>query len=532
MSEVVHKNAADSYGAVAKQQAATGTKSDTLLTPFRNYNNYVKKALVQQAMSVLIEPSTPLPLITEQTDIDQSLHQRLLRGFQQKHDSNKEEVDGFSVLDIASGRGGDLNKWLYGQHPPVSSSVVNSRSRAKDRATRAPLFRKKDIEAATTISPTSLSTSWECCAPKEHPVYVANVTSVDISPGAVEIGLERFRNIITVDVAPGTKTHDSMVKNFREGRELPPAQFFVSNCLSPVFWPSVTPTCTHLTSVSSQATSSNGVVDTRLKQSIPDVCDTIFDVRSCILTKLRPSTTLSNHETTSSASSATPVFPFDIISVQFAFHYACETFASIQANLAGMYSTLVAGKPASSVGGVVPRGVLVLTTVDAVAITKRLRGAYKEQCESLRSSESQGAVVTKEKAVTEVTYTSKLFSLTLPICTPEIEKVLSCDNELTLPLGTRYHFKLEGHVDCDEFVVPYADLVRAATTDCSSGSADTCATANSFALLDSHSFIDSKQYLHEFNTTPKYKRQMDGKSLEADDLDLIGIYRTYVFGAY
>lgn len=523
MSDTVHKNAADSYGVVAKQQAATGTKSDVLLTPFRNYNNYVKKSIIQRSMGALVENMGTVVLNGAN---DQRLVSRLLMGFLQSGtNSVNEVVDGFSVLDIASGRGGDLQKWLYGQYPDVATVAAANKNKKTPEQIIPPFVAKDDGNGGEN----PMMRNWSSNIPKDAPVFVSNVASVDISAGAVEVALERYKQTATVDVVPGTAIHDSMVKDLRGGRELPSAQFFVSNCLSPAFW-----SCAQNNNDTTTPVEYSGTFSTKVPtlQTAPHPCTSVGEVRQASL-KFRAGGERQSHAQ----------IPVDIISVQFAFHYACETMASMQANLTGMLATLVAGKPKSNS---LPRGVLVLTTVDASAITAKLREAYRTQMSS-QSNVSSASADVDGSSPTSVTYKSKLFSLELPIVSAEIRRVLEAfplpskkgDNEAplaVLPLGTRYHFKLEGHVDCDEYAVPYDDLIRAATTGCNlhldNPSTEDESSPLNFALLESHSFVDQKAYLHTFNSTPKYKRQMNGKSLDEGDLDLIGIYRTYIFVAH
>jgi mRNA (guanine-N7-)-methyltransferase len=74
----VHQQAASAYDRITKQHADEDIEA---VVPYRHFNNYIKKSLIQYASGLQI-PS------------------RLA-------------ASGFSVLDLASGRGGDVGKWLF-----------------------------------------------------------------------------------------------------------------------------------------------------------------------------------------------------------------------------------------------------------------------------------------------------------------------------------------------------------------------------------------------------------------------------------
>lgn len=74
----VHQQAASAYDRITKQHADEDIEA---VVPYRHFNNYIKKTLIQYASGLQI-PS-------------------------------RVGAAGFSVLDLASGRGGDVGKWLY-----------------------------------------------------------------------------------------------------------------------------------------------------------------------------------------------------------------------------------------------------------------------------------------------------------------------------------------------------------------------------------------------------------------------------------
>lgn len=84
--EGVHKAAAGCYDQMAVKHQDDFGASDT---PFRHFNNFVKKRLLQDTLDLL-------------------------------HDCGVRAV---AVLDLASGRGGDLYKWVYQQSPKLSKQT-------------------------------------------------------------------------------------------------------------------------------------------------------------------------------------------------------------------------------------------------------------------------------------------------------------------------------------------------------------------------------------------------------------------------
>ena len=90
---------ATSYDQIASKQQAL-TLDQNRHVPFRSFNNFVKKKLIELTLN----------------------HIRILRLMKQR--CCEREIPGAVVVDLASGRGGDLGKWIYGQHPPLSKATI------------------------------------------------------------------------------------------------------------------------------------------------------------------------------------------------------------------------------------------------------------------------------------------------------------------------------------------------------------------------------------------------------------------------
>ena len=88
-TSATHERAALSYDSVAEAH-----KERDVQQPYRVFNNFIKKHLIQTVMDSATpdsaQTSTPTPVFLR-------------------------------VLDLASGRGGDVSKWLYAQSPPLAS---------------------------------------------------------------------------------------------------------------------------------------------------------------------------------------------------------------------------------------------------------------------------------------------------------------------------------------------------------------------------------------------------------------------------
>ncbi len=327
----VHSKASRSYDEVAKARGGEGSQASKE-TPFRNFNNFVKKSLIQGALDVIRKSRSS-------SAADPSL-------------------DGCVVLDLASGRGGDLMKWLYGQSPPANSAELQSSS--------TPLL------------------------------FVARYEGYDISPESVA---EAVRRLETLPGKPRTS-----------------CQFAVSNCFDPQFWDAMRAT--------------------------------------------------------------NPYFgKFDIISVQFALHYACESDQAVRGLLGSMWSALA------------PGGVFVATIVDGEELEHRIR--------SKRTSNS-------------------LFRIQLDT---ECEKWLGSEgaagSETHLPIGLKYQFLLEGLVDSPEFTIPYPLLL---------------------ALAQSVGFCEVSSLTYKFRDvisaharSSGARHSLKGQQLSSDEVELVSLYRTACF---
>ncbi|CCW67118.1 unnamed protein product, partial [Phytomonas sp. Hart1] len=313
--------AASSYDLITKQRHGD-MKSQAV--PFRHLNNYVKKVLIQEALD---QVKGRYPQLSDAV-----------------------------VLDLASGRGGDIGKWLYMKSPAINAAEVSSATKA-----------------LTT-------TYYEC---------------YDISDEAVAEAQRRC-NILT---------SNSPISTFH-------ASFFVADCFSE-------------------------------------------DFLKCTLRE-------SSH-----------FGKFHIVSIQFAFHYACRSEEAMQTLLESISSALV------------PGGVVILTTVNQDELSGRV------------GSNRLG---------------NSLFQIKLVADMAELSASYEKDKEFLLPLGTKYHFNLDGFVDCEEYVVPSKILEN---------------TASKVGLqkLKSHSrpFLD---FLNDYRQSWKNNK---GNTLSNDEVELVTIYCSFLF---
>ncbi|KAG8344997.1 putative mRNA capping enzyme [Trypanosoma vivax] len=248
----VDKTAA-SYDAIAKMRAGDRCSKER---PFRFFNNYVKKALIQCALDHV------------------------------KHRAGQRDA---IVLELASGRGGDLGKWLYCQSPELSFATSK--------------------------------------LPRERLSKAVFVDCYDISHECIAEAASRYEQL-------------------GKGQE----------------------------------------------------CQCSFSVRDCF------SEEFLLHELPASENYG----KFDIVSIQFALHYACSTMESIDRLLGAISRAMT------------PVGIFIATTVDEDALAARV---------SAKQIGPRG-----------------LFAI-------HMEGEPQWDGN-KLAIGTKYRFELEGFVDCDEYVVP------------------------------------------------------------------------------
>lgn len=255
---------AASYDEISRKRAGDLESKET---PFRFFSNYVKKTLIQCALD---------------------------------HLKYKVGCSSVKVLDLASGRGGDLGKWLYFQSPELSFATARL---PRERLTKATVLDCFDVSS-------------ECIAEAKR----------------------RYESL---------KTKSECV-----------CSFTVRDCFSEEF----------------------------LRHELP---------------------LLENYG------------KFNVVSIQFAFHYACESTERIDMLLSAI------------AGALAPNGIFIVTTVSDEALSECVRNTQTED--------------------------GKLFAV-------QFDSDPVWDGKL-LAVGTKYRFVLEGFVDCDEYVVPL-QYVRESAKNC------------------------------------------------------------------
>ncbi|KAK7197250.1 mRNA capping methyltransferase [Novymonas esmeraldas] len=316
---MAQSRAATSYDDVTRQRKNDWSSQQVA---FRHFNNYVKKTLIQFALDRALANGAASP------------------------------AEGASVLDLASGRGGDIGKWFFMQSPAQSNP-------------RAPSA--------------ALQTSRYDC--------------YDISPECISEAERRCKEMVAA-------------------MEHPPrcgATFTVADCFSESF--------------------------------------------------LRDTLTSS------------PQFGrYTIVSIQFAFHYACKTVELMRDVIATIADALA------------PGGVVLITTVDIAALSRR---------------------------VAEGTLGNALYHITL---SAPPEYTAATDGSALLATGTEYHFHLDGFVDCPEYVVPCEAVTH-------------CASESHLRLCDSVSMPFSG-FLPSYSASWKLNK---GNKLSGAELELVTLYRTLCF---
>jgi mRNA (guanine-N7-)-methyltransferase len=334
----VHQSAANSYDTITKNQSAKG-KEDSV-TPYRHFNNYVKKMLVGQAAHT--------------------------------GSGNRTLNRGFSVLDLASGRGGDLGKWLFAHVMPPP----------KGGALRSP-----------------------------NPVKLLEYHGVDVSPECITEAQRRLE-MMTQDVPAD---HKAQLK----------LNFSVGNCFDAPFWDAAF------------APAAEGDLTTKKNW----------------------------------------IGAFDVVSVQFALHYGCDSVERVKMIAHNM------AKVVSPKGGI-----LIATIVDAEELeTRRQKGELKTSLYDIK-------IVSKDNE----------------------EDADGEKKEKPLTLGQPYHFFLEGHVDNIEYVIPYSFLKE-------------CLEAE--GLVESPLCLNQgfRALIPDYEGDFKVKKQLKGKSLSQDEKELVSLYRSVCF---
>jgi mRNA (guanine-N7-)-methyltransferase len=316
----VHSKASESYDAVAKTRGGEGAHVSRE-SPFRNFNNFAKKLLIQGALDLVLASRQ------SSTAFDGSC----------------------AVLDLASGRGGDLMKWMYGRSPPQNANASHGRV-----------------------------------------LRVTHYEGYDISAESVAEATRRLQESF-------------------QGK--PPATCSMAprNCFESLFWDE--------------------------------------------MSKTNPL-----HGT------------FDIVSVQFALHYACVSGKDVHRLLAAINAAVRQG------------GVFIATIVDGEELQQRVvSGRTANSLFSILADPKQG------------------------------EDWRSPD----LPVGLTYHFQLEGLVDAPEFTIPYCKLKALAE---SAGFAAVPVHTHKFRdLVSAHAASSSA------------RNGLKGQALSSDEVDLVSLYRTVCF---
>ncbi|RNF14132.1 mRNA capping methyltransferase [Trypanosoma conorhini] len=302
---------AASYDDIARKRAGDLTSKES---SFRFFNNYVKKSLIQFALD---------------------------------HLKYKAGCSNVKVLDLASGRGGDIGKWLHCQSPELSFATAK--------------------------------------LPRQRLTKASFLDCYDVSPECIAEARKRYETLASgADCVCVFSVRDCFSEEFLRG-ELPASENFGK---------------------------------------------------------------------------------FNIVSIQFAFHYACDTLERIDMLMAAI------------AGALAPNGVFIATTVDDEVFAERVRE---------RQTESSG-----------------LFALQF-----DSEPVW---DGARLAVGTKYRFELEGFVDCDEYVVP-ASYVRE--------------RAMYYGMEEVTEF--SKTFQSFYEEYKKDQSKNKGLYLARGALELATLYRTFCF---
>lgn len=319
---MTHNEAAVSYDDVTRQRKDDRSSQQVA---FRHFNNFVKKSLIQFALDRLAT-------------------------------SGAAGDAGAAVLDIASGRGGDVGKWVYSQ----------------SRAKMAGAPSTAGVAAAVKTS------HYDC---------------FDVSPECVREAERRFTELVASSDKP---VHCS-------------ASFAVADCFA----------------------------DSFLKQTLP----------------------------------SSPLFGrYHVVTIQFAFHYACQSPALIRDVLTAISNALV------------PGGVVLITTVDAEVLSQR---------------------------AAEGRLSNELYTITFPE-PPQFDATENGARRLA-PCS-KYHFHLDGFVDCAEYVVS-AELVTSIAKEVQLSVCE--AMTKTFA-----------QFVSEYASNWKLNK---GNKLTPSEYELVTLYRSICF---
>uniref|UniRef100_A0A7S1Q8U2 mRNA (guanine-N(7))-methyltransferase n=1 Tax=Neobodo designis TaxID=312471 RepID=A0A7S1Q8U2_NEODS len=372
----------------AQRGAVAGKVDDEAQLPFRHFNNFVKKRLINEALEHFTK-----------------------HALAKTPERSKDGPAQLAVLDLASGRGGDLQKWLFANRVGKMAGT--------------------------------------------HPV-VADVWGFDISPNCVAAANARAEDIVS-SAAKGPQR-----------LQLGAARFEVADCFAPGFW---------------------DMVASRRRRG-----DNDGDIPAA----------------------------FDLCASFFALHYSCGTQERLTATINGVAAALR------------PGGLFIGTIVDANELAKRLvtepatvPAPASESAEgrpqgklamppSLSNALFQVTVLTDE-ATALVEKARETWAAT---ATDEDKDLLRRGKKPApaLPLGLPYYFHLGGHVDSDEFAVPFDALTAA------------CDAAG-LTLVDTGD-VARPQYLRMvdwFGDRAKIKALGNDADLSEDERRLVSLYRTFCF---
>jgi mRNA (guanine-N7-)-methyltransferase len=324
---MAHNEAAASYDDVTRQRKDDRSSQQVA---FRHFNNFVKKSLIQFALDRLATTGAA-------------------------------GEGGAAVLDIASGRGGDVGKWVYSQ-------------------SRMPPLQQQDQgePTAATASFVVKTSTYDC---------------YDVSPECIREAQRRFTELAGASATPLTCS----------------ASFSVADCFA----------------------------DTFLKQTLP----------------------------------SSPLFGhYHVVTIQFAFHYACQSPALMREVLSAIAASLA------------PGGIVLITTVDCDVLSRR---------------------------AAENKLGNELYQISFPE-PPRFEANAAGVKQLA-PC-TKYHFHLDGFVDCAEYVVS-TELVTS------------LASEMHLSVCEAMSRTFS-QFVHEYASNWKFNK---GNKLRPSEYELVALYRSICF---
>lgn len=311
--------AATSYDAVTRQRKGDWSSQQVA---FRHFNNFVKKTLIQFALDRVAANASASPAV------------------------------GASVLDLGSGRGGDIGKWFFMRSPAQGN-----------------------LRAPASVLHTAV---YDC---------------YDVSTECISEAEQRCKEMVAAADRPPRCS----------------ASFTVADCFAEPF----------------------------LREKLP----------------------------------RSPHFGrYNVVTIQFAFHYACRSAELIRSVL-----TVIADALA-------PGGVVLITTVDIATLSARA------------AADELGG---------------DLYRITFP---EPPQYVTTADGTAVLATGTEYHFHLEGFVDCAEYVVPYETVVQAAAE----AQLRLCPSV-------SKPFAD---FVRDYSANWKVNK---GNKLSAAELALVTLYRAICF---